>query len=236
MSRSVAVFVASFNTREATELCIRSMRRYADYPFELTVGDSGSADGSLELLEEFEERGWLRLERSPGPRRHAQWLDGWLGSCRADLAVFVDSDVEFLRPGWLRTLVEHAERRGAALVCAEFLAESRDFIEPVGGQRVRLAGRPAPWLLLLEPGRLRPLGVGFDFHADREADVPEGTIAYDVGARLFAELPARGLPWAVMPRRYRRFYRHYRGLSWRARPKEERIVRRRLATARRAEP
>ena len=46
----VRVHVASANTRSLTELCIRSMERFAGYPFELYVGDVGSHDGSIEML------------------------------------------------------------------------------------------------------------------------------------------------------------------------------------------
>ena len=48
-------------------------------PFELVVGDAGSTDGSLAMLRDFEARGWLRLEVAAGGRKHAEWLDLWLG-------------------------------------------------------------------------------------------------------------------------------------------------------------
>jgi hypothetical protein len=43
----VRVHVATINTAAVTELCIRTMRHTAGYPFDLVVGDGGSTDGSL---------------------------------------------------------------------------------------------------------------------------------------------------------------------------------------------
>ena len=79
----VRVYVATINTRAVTELCIRTMRRRAGYPFELVVGDGGSTDGSLEMLRDFEARDWLMLEIAPGGRSHTDWLDKWLAECPA---------------------------------------------------------------------------------------------------------------------------------------------------------
>ena len=214
MGLRIAVYVASINTARSTELCIRSMRRWAGYPFSLTVGDGGSNDGSLEMLRTFESRGWLRLEVVPGGRSHAEWLDHWRAGCDAELAVFCDSDVEFRKAGWLRDLVAAASMRQAALVCAEMLPEARDFIEPVGGRRVRGAAQPAPWLLMIDPKQTSTVAVGFGFQKEETDRVPEGMIVYDVGSVFFRRITAAGLPWVVMPPSYRRKFHHYGGLSW----------------------
>jgi hypothetical protein len=190
------------------------MRRFADRPFQLVVGDSGSSDGSLELLQNFAGRGWLELEIAELQRSHAEWLDHWLASCQTRVAVFVDSDVEILRRGWLSVLVGVLERQNAALAAAEFLRECRDFVEPVGHKRVRLAARPAPWLLAVDVAQVRPLGVSFAFQSEEQPDLPEGLVAYDVGGMLFRAIKSSGLRCARAPVTYRRVYRHYGGLSW----------------------
>lgn len=213
-SPTVHVYVASFNTRSATELCIRSMRELAGYPFRLTVGDAGSSDGSVAVLQSLRQRGWLELEIRKG-WGHADWLDHWRAAFDTDLALFVDSDVEFRRSRWLARMVQAATGSGAALVCAEFGRETPRFVEPVGHKTVRFAERPGPWLLLLDVEQSRAIRASFQFHADHHAPVPEGIMAYDVGAMFFRELRERGLPFRVMPRSFRRSYRHVRGLSWR---------------------
>jgi glycosyltransferase involved in cell wall biosynthesis len=239
-SPSVTVHVASFNTRSATELCIRSLRRFADHPFELRVGDSGSSDGSVEMLERMAARGWLELETSDEPRVHSYWLDHWLAICEAEYAVFVDSDVQFLRTGWLRQLVDRARTMGAAVVCGEFLPAG-SFTEPVGGRHVHGAARPSPWLFLVRVAPVRALGISFGVAVEEPAAVPEGVVLYDVGGRLFQEAVSQGLSWAEMPERYRRrLYQHFGGLSWlptegrrgRKKLRDLRRVERRLASAR----
>lgn len=225
---TVGVHVASANTAPATELCIRSLRALAGYPHSLRVGDCGSTDGSLEMLRGLEARGWLTLEVAQAGRHHAEWLDHWLRDSSADLLVFVDSDVEFRQAGWLRELVCAAMQLGAALVAAEMLPEFREFAVPVapspedqelfaewfkGRRTVRLAPRPAPWLFLVDPGQVAPIGIGFGFHSELAA-IPEGVLAFDVGGALHRALERQGLLVAAMPPSYSRAYHHYGGLSW----------------------
>jgi hypothetical protein len=231
----VAVYIASFNTAQNTELCIRSLHRFADHPFSLTVGDSGSFDGSAELLLALQRAGWLQLELSPRKRTHAEWLDEWLSRCETRWAALIDSDIEFRREPWLSPLVAAGEETDAALVCTEILSEVQEAVEPVDRRVVRLAARPAPWLLFADVPRIRELGVGFSFHAVETAAVPEGLIAYDVGALVFRELQARKLPWIEMPRRYRLRFIHYGGMSWMAgeqRPSLRRRWQRRMIESR----
>ena len=229
---SVTVYVASLNTAAATELCIRSAHRLAGHPLSIVVGDSGSTDGTLAMLRRLEPEGWLSVEVAGGGRYHAAWLDRWLASSTSDLAVFVDSDVEFREPGWLRALVDVATEGNAAVVAAELIPpvpayrvttdaattrrDPKDVIDEVfkGFEVVRLARRPAPWLLLVDTRQVRSLATSFDLRAEIDPEVPEGLLFYDVGAWLFRAVDGAGLPWAVMPPSYRSAYHHYGGLSW----------------------
>ncbi len=106
MTADVQVHFASINTAGVTELCIRTMRHFAGYPFSLVVGDCGSTDGSIPMLQAFAARGWLELEIAPDGRRHPDWLDQWLASCPTRYAVFCDSDIEFRRSGWSSDFAE----------------------------------------------------------------------------------------------------------------------------------
>jgi hypothetical protein len=230
---SVAVYVAALQTCAATELCVRSIHEYAGFPLALTVGDSGSTDGSLEMLEGLRSRGWLELEAAGGGRQHAEWIDDWLARSAADFAVFVDSDVEFRRQGWLAEMVATGLTRRAALVYADFVDEQPDFVEPVGATTVRLAARPGPWLLLVDVPLAARVGSSFRFHAEETDAVPEGVIAYDVGARFFLDVRRAGLACVGMPRSFTRAFHHYGGLSWtpehgRKRRRDARTIERRL--------
>jgi len=212
--RRVKVCVASFNTRRATELCIRSMRQFAGHPFELTVGDSGSTDGSIEMLRSFEARGWLSLEVAPEGRKHGEWLTTWHHRAQGEYLVFVDSDMEFRRYGWLHDLVTTAERNGAAVVTGKMCRERPFEVEPVRLKTVRLASRPAPWLLLVDSQRTAGISESFSAQKEITDAVPEGLIVYDVGARFFHSAVEQGFRCVEMPEEFRPAFHHYSGLSW----------------------
>ena len=212
---SVTVHVATLNTAHVTELCIRSMRRYAGRPFDLVVGDAGSNDGSVPLLRAWEAMGWLTLQEAAGGRTHADWIDGWIRACPSRFAVFSDSDVEYREPGWLSDIVATALETGAALVCGRMLNPSGVYVHPVTGATRRLANRPSPWLLLLDLDQVR--GVVDATFQSRDVKDPEshgvGT-SFDVGAMYFDALVREGLSWKEMPPEWRTKFRHYGGLTW----------------------
>ena len=182
-------------------------------PFRLTVGDSGSDDGSQDMLAAMAARGWLDFEVRQG-RQHADWLDDWIRRDDATYSVFSDSDVQYRRPGWLRSLVAVAEHNSAAIVYTEHLPEGARFGHPRTLEVVRLADRPAPWLFLARPGKLGEIDVTFAEHAESRSDLPEGKLVYDVGGRFFRAVEGTGLTLVQMPNAFRRTYRHYGGLSW----------------------
>ena len=212
----VRVHVATINTAAAVELAIRSMRRYAAYPFELVVGDSGSTDGSLTMLRRLERAGWLSLEVAPEGRTHAEWLDHWFATCPRRYAVFVDSDVELIGVGWLRDMVRAATEHGAALVATRIQAvDGVAYRHPVTGAERILASRPEPWLMLLDVEQTRGrVPSGFGYRDEGSQDAPGGKVAFDVGAAMFRDLRDAGLGWLEMPADFARRYHHFGGVSW----------------------
>lgn len=212
---TVTVHVASLNTTRVTELCIRSMRRFAGRDFDLVVGDAGSTDGSLDMLRDFEARGWLRLEVAPGGRRHPDWMDGWLAACTTRYAVFSDSDVEYRAGPWLADMVETAQRNGAALVCGRMQWPPDEFVHPVTGAAGKLAPRPTPWLNMLDVEQVRGVvDASFRYAEVEDPSAFGGRIAYDVAAKYYETLCAAGLGWAEMPPEWQYKYRHFGGLTW----------------------
>jgi glycosyltransferase involved in cell wall biosynthesis len=211
----VRVHFASFNTAAVTELCVRTMHRQAGLPFELVVGDCGSTDGSLELLRRFERDGWLTLEVAPGGRPHAAWLDDWFARCDRRYAVFCDSDVEFLRSGWLDRMVAAARRDDAALVATRVQArDGQPYRHPVTGAARTLAPRPEPWLMLIDVTKTRGVvQTGFGYR-DEVSPAGDGKIAYDTAAAFFRALQDAGLRYVEMPPDFSRFYHHYGGMTW----------------------
>ncbi|MGI8711005.1 MAG: glycosyltransferase family 2 protein [Acidimicrobiales bacterium] len=240
MSATVTVCVASFNTCAATELCVRSMRRFAGYPYALRVGDGGSTDGSVAVLEDLEQRGWLLLEHSAERRRHADWLDNWRQTCDSDLLLFVDSDIEFRRPGWLRRIVGPALLECAAIAYAEWQPAQWYTVD---GRAARVLGRPAPWLLLIDAKLVSAVRAGFTETHSETVPASPTLIVRDVGSAFFEEAIQHDLHTLKMPSSYRRVYHHYGGLSWlpttgargRKKLRDERVVKRRLEGMRRVQ-
>ena len=211
------LFIASYNTRAATELAIRSSRRFAGCPFNLVVGDSASRDGSREMLEKLHRQGLLRLVSVPQPRRHAEWLDWFLGECPTPVGIVIDSDIEFMKHNWLVDLVGVLVEHRAGLVGSESTAESPVFSAP-NGEVIHLMPRTAaPWLMAFDTAKLRALHGSF-------VEVKEGEDSsglpnfYDVGGYMQKLAQDAGLPVVVMPASYRSKYRHFVGLSWRKAP------------------
>lgn len=214
------VFVASYNTRRATELCVRSLRRTIGREVPVVVGDSASADGSAEMLGRLAGPLGLTVDVRTERWHHVDWLDHWLATCPTRWAVFVDSDVAFRRSGWLDELTG----TDAALVAAESLLEEANVVEPVDGKIVRLAARPSPWVMAVQPALLRPLGASFAHHVEEPADVPEGIVLYDTAGWVAEQARRAGCGVAVMPDEFRRAYRHRAGMSWRSEPSWRRRV------------
>lgn len=218
----VSVCVASLNTADATELCVRTALAYAGQHFQLVVGDSGSTDATLRRLRRFEQHGRLTLELAPQGRRHAEWLNHWAATCASRYLVFVDSDMEFLRTGWLREIVDRARSEHAALVTSR-LQDLGDQGRTKSGNRLRWAKRPTPWLMLVDTEQFRRLDdAGFGYRQVDDPDRPGGRIVYDTGAYAYQTLEASGMKCVVMPAGWDSCYRHYGGMTWirrnRARP------------------
>ena len=230
---TVTICVASFNTSAATELCVRSIMRLADQSYSLRIGDSGSTDGSLAMLEGFQKRGLLTLERSVEPRTHADWLDHWRRTCSSEFILFVDSDVEFRRAGWLSRLMAIASSQHPAIAYAEWLPAG---LFTLDGRQSPVVARPAPWLLLMDSEQTAELRSSFAVSYVPATPDSSPPIIYDVGASLFYEAVGCGLRTVALPRSYKRHFHHYGGLSWlplsgprgEKKARDQRTVKRRL--------
>ncbi|MGO8864800.1 MAG: glycosyltransferase [Acidimicrobiales bacterium] len=211
---SVTVFVASYNTRSATELAVRSAHRFAGCPFTLIVGDSASRDGSREMLTKLERRGQLQLVSVPSQRRHAQWLDWFLEHCPTRIGVIIDSDIELLKDGWLVDLVQALSDQDAAFVGSESTPEA-PICTSADGESIHLMPRiAAPWLMALDVEKVRSLGCSFN---EERGGIDAGGLPflYDVAGYTQKMASDAGFPVVAMPSTYAAKYHHFRGLSWR---------------------
>jgi hypothetical protein len=207
MSEDATVYIASYNTCSSTELAIRTCDALAGVDHQIVVGDGGSTDGTRRMLRRLRSR--VHAQLSPQKRTHPEWLDGWRATCETKYCVFVDSDIEFLRAGWLADLVDAQLRTGAAIVAAEWVSREAIWSEPDGTQ-YPIAPRPSPWLLLLDTTQVGSLDVSFSFVLDTES---EPSIGHDVAGAFWHAADRAGVTTEVMPESYRSAFRHYGGMT-----------------------
>ena len=210
---AVTVCIASYNTRHATELAIRRVLAQRDVDLRVWVGDSGSRDGSPEMLADFARRGLIEFEHAPGGRSHGEWLDLWTRTVPTGYAAFVDSDLFLLRRTALRDMLRVLQRDAAIATCT-FVPEITDYVSPVNGDRYRLAARVAPWLVALRVQTVKALDVSWCYRWEDRPDLPERAMSYAVGADIYAAVTAAGERVAVMPASFARAYVHVGGLAW----------------------
>jgi len=105
------ICIVNYKTLDFTRLCLRSIRKFTQYPYEVIVVDNDSADESLQYLRSLK---WIRLiERKPAPDEpgggyaHAAALDLGLDNCSTEFFVSLHSDVFVKRDRWLADLMEY---------------------------------------------------------------------------------------------------------------------------------
>ena len=102
------ICIVNYKTEDFIRLCLRSIRKFTRYPYEVMVIDNNSADGSLEYLRSLK---WIRLiERDTqndigGGQAHAAALDMGLTNCKKEFFMSMHSDTFVHKAGWLEELV-----------------------------------------------------------------------------------------------------------------------------------
>ncbi len=113
------ICIVNYKTEDFVRLCLRSIRKFTRYPYEVIVIDNNSADGSLEYLRGLK---WIRLiERDTqndigGGQAHAAALDMGLTNCRTEFFISMHSDTFVHKAGWLEELVGYFETMKRLLV------------------------------------------------------------------------------------------------------------------------
>jgi len=103
------ICVVNYKTPDLTRLCLRSLRKFTRYPYEVIVVDNDSQDASVEYLRSLK---WICLiERQPEPgepgggHAHAAGLDLGLAQCNTEFFVSLHSDAFVQKEDWLGGLV-----------------------------------------------------------------------------------------------------------------------------------
>jgi len=109
VSGKATVCVVNYKTLDFIRLCLRSLRKFTRYPYEVIVIDNNSQDESLEYLKSLR---WIRLiERGDSKLRggfaHGAGLDVGLENCNTEFFISMHSDTFVQRPNWLTELISY---------------------------------------------------------------------------------------------------------------------------------
>jgi glycosyltransferase involved in cell wall biosynthesis len=105
----VGIFTLTYDRLEMTKKSFESLWETAEYPFEHLVIDNGSADGTVEWLDEYQLEHKGRVSTKKYAKNHgisiaSNYAIDSLKDC--DIIVKVDNDALFLTKGWLKRMVE----------------------------------------------------------------------------------------------------------------------------------
>jgi GT2 family glycosyltransferase len=105
------ICVVNYKTLELSRLCLRSIRKFSKFPYQVIVVDNASGDESLEYLKRLR---WIRLiergtDNDPasdsGGYAHAAALDLGLQNCDTEFFIAMHSDTIVIRDNWLTDLI-----------------------------------------------------------------------------------------------------------------------------------
>jgi glycosyltransferase involved in cell wall biosynthesis len=102
------ICIINYKTLDFTKLCLRSIRKFTHFPYEVIVVDNNSGDESLEYLRSLD---WIRLiERDTsndvsGGHAHSAGLDLGLENCNTEFFISMHSDTFVIKDGWLGDLI-----------------------------------------------------------------------------------------------------------------------------------
>jgi len=102
------ICIINYKTLDLIKCCLRSIRKFTKYPYEVIVVDNDSNDESLEYLKSL---GWIRLiERDTsddikGGYSHSAGLDLGLQNCNTEFFIAMHSDTFIQKANWLTNLI-----------------------------------------------------------------------------------------------------------------------------------
>ncbi len=135
ISGKATICIVNYKTLDLTKLCLRSIRKFTKYPYEVIVVDNDSQDESLEYLKSLK---WIRLIHrdtsadSGGGHSHGAALELGRQSCNTEFFISMHSDTFITKNNWLTELIAYFEN-DEKIVC-------------VGSGKVELTPKWRTWL------------------------------------------------------------------------------------------
>ena len=111
--KSVSICIPNYNSFEAVQLCIESIRKHTAYPHNIIVYNDRCINGvDSEYLRGCLEKGWIdELYEGDVQQTHGGSLNILINEkCKTDYAAIIDCDIVIRADGWLEDLIAEAEK------------------------------------------------------------------------------------------------------------------------------
>lgn len=108
----VTICVVNYKTEHVVRLCLRCIRKFTKYPYEVIVVDNGSNDASVKYLRSLR---WITLIERPGlgltgSVAHGTALDVGLRNTETEYFLAMHSDTIIHNFGWLEYMVQQLNK------------------------------------------------------------------------------------------------------------------------------
>lgn len=161
MVEPVNVTMVTYNRIEFTRQSIDSIVATAGYPYELTVVDNASRDGTVDLLRELQARGIVHHLILNADNEGVAFAanQGWAAGGKTHY-MKIDNDIVFTRTGWLARIVEACDALPDVGAIGYNFETTSYPVQVVNGQGVRLKKGNVGGCCVMIPERVHRL-VGY---------------------------------------------------------------------------
>ncbi|MCK4463248.1 MAG: glycosyltransferase [Candidatus Omnitrophica bacterium] len=201
MKKEVSILIPTrFDSRYVIDLCLRSIRKYTEYPYQIIVGDAGIDEQTRQFLETQKD---IRVVSCSDPIRPKDHLARVVDT---PYFIILHDDVQIIRKGWLKRRVEIMERSpqiGAVGVLAyTYLYGWRRF-----------------FAFSVLNKRFFPLVLLVRKEMQDELDLFWGKIeGFDTGAIAYLQFK-RQKKWKMVNYKFNNDIKHWGGMTWLMRKK-----------------
>ena len=117
MKKIVTILIPTrFDSRFMIELCLESIKKYTDYPHEITVGDAGVDEETKKFLENRSDIKLCSVGNPTLPK------DSMIKYVNTPYFMFMHDDTQILKKGWLEKRVTLMERNSRNAIVGPVVA------------------------------------------------------------------------------------------------------------------
>ena len=117
--KTVTICITNYQSGEAIELAIESIRKHTARPFSIIVYDDATNEdrySDLKYLRVARDKEWIKLIEGGARTGHNGALPRLLDAVTDDLAMVIDCDIQITGDGWLDEMVATQEAHNAAFI------------------------------------------------------------------------------------------------------------------------